>query len=181
VNAGAIKFGSYIDNPYVLQDLPFFLLMGVFGGLLGSMFVHVNYNIGKFRKQYINTSPYKKIAETLFWVFLTATIMYFSPLIIQSDCLPIAESKISEEQALRYMCPDGQYNPLATLLFNPLGKVFKFFLSPNVFINYNPLLIYFVIWYVLAIFTLGTNVPAGLFVSGILIGCSFGRLLGLFL
>jgi chloride channel 7 len=147
VNAGAIKFGSYIDNPYVLQDLPFFLLMGVFGGLLGSMFVHVNYNIGKFRKQYINTSPYKKIAETLFWV----------------------------------LCPDGQYNPLATLLFNPLGKVFKFFLSPNVFINYNPLLIYFVIWYVLAIFTLGTNVPAGLFVSGILIGCSFGRLLGLFL
>lgn len=59
--------------------------------------------------------------------------------------------------------------------------MFKLFLSPNVFINYNPLLIYFVVWYILAIFTLGTNVPAGLFVSGILIGCSFGRLLGLFL
>lgn len=47
--------------------------------------------------------------------------------------------------------------------------------------SYNPLLIYFCVWYVLAIFTLGTNVPAGLFVSGILIGCSFGRLFGLFL
>jgi H+/Cl- antiporter ClcA len=155
--------------------------MGVFGGLLGSMFVHVNYTIGKFRKIYINTSRVKKILETLFWVILTATIMYFSPLIIESDCLPVNESKIDKESALKYLCNEGEYNPLATLFFNPLGKVFRIFLDPDVYINYIPLIIYFIVWYVLAIFTLGTNVPAGLFVSGILIGCSFGRLLGLFL
>ena len=39
---------------------------------------------------------------------------------------------------------------------------------------------YFVFWYLLAILTYGSNVPAGLFVSGILIGCAFGRLFGLF-
>lgn len=32
----------------------------------------------------------------------------------------------------------------------------------------------------MAIFTYGTNIPAGLFVSGILIGCGYGRLFGRF-
>jgi chloride channel 7 len=135
--------------------------------------------MGKFRKVYINTHRYRKVLETAFWVSLTATIMYLTPLIIESDCLPTDESNIPV--TIQYLCEPGEYNPLATLFFNPLGKVFRMFLSPNVFINYNPLLIYFVVWYGLAIVTLGTNVPAGLFVSGILIGCAFGRLLGLFL
>jgi chloride channel 7 len=45
VNAASIKFGVFVENPYVISDLPFFLIMGVFGGLLGALFVHVNYNI----------------------------------------------------------------------------------------------------------------------------------------
>jgi len=32
----------------------------------------------------------------------------------------------------------------------------------------------------MTIFSYGTNIPAGLFVSGILIGCAYGRLFGLF-
>ena len=32
----------------------------------------------------------------------------------------------------------------------------------------------------MTIFCYGTNIPAGLFVSGILIGCGYGRLFGLF-
>jgi H+/Cl- antiporter ClcA len=32
----------------------------------------------------------------------------------------------------------------------------------------------------MTIFSYGTNIPAGLFVSGILIGCCYGRLIGLF-
>lgn len=49
------------------------------------------------------------------------------------------------------------------------------------FLNYSALIIYFLIWYWFAIFTLGISVPMGLFVSGILMGCSFGRIWALFL
>ena len=47
-------------------------------------------------------------------------------------------------------------------------------------ISYASLGIYLAIWYPMTIFCYGTNVPAGLFVSGILIGCGYGRLFALF-
>ena len=44
-NAGLIKFGEYDENPYKLQDFPFFIILGLFGGLLGSFFIYVNFEI----------------------------------------------------------------------------------------------------------------------------------------
>ena len=41
-NAGLIKFGSYDSQPYQFQDFPFFVILGVCGGLLGSFFNYVN-------------------------------------------------------------------------------------------------------------------------------------------
>ena len=46
-NAGLIKFGEYDENPYKLQDFPFFVILGIFGGLLGAMFIYVKY-VGLF-------------------------------------------------------------------------------------------------------------------------------------
>jgi H+/Cl- antiporter ClcA len=40
------------------------------------------------------------------------------------------------------------------------------------------LLLFFIIWLVFTIITYGTAVSAGLFLPGILIGCSMGRILG---
>jgi H+/Cl- antiporter ClcA len=42
-NAGLIKFGKFDENPYKLQDFPFFMLLGVFGGLLGALFIQLNF------------------------------------------------------------------------------------------------------------------------------------------
>lgn len=47
--------------------------------------------------------------------------------------------------------------------------------------NYAPLFLYFIIWYMFTVVTYGTMVPAGLFLPGILIGCSLGRMVGLFI
>ena len=47
--------------------------------------------------------------------------------------------------------------------------------------DYNPLLLHFLIWYLMTIITYGTAVPAGLFLPGILVGCALGRMLTLFL
>lgn len=53
VNAGMIKFGQYDENPYKLHDFPFFILIGALGGLLGALFIFVNYTISSYRKQYL--------------------------------------------------------------------------------------------------------------------------------
>ena len=47
--------------------------------------------------------------------------------------------------------------------------------------DYNTLLLYFIIWYFFTCVAYGTYVPAGLFLPGILIGCSLGRMVSLFI
>jgi chloride channel 7 len=69
---------------------------------------------------------------------------------------------------------------MATLLFNPEGAVIKNFLATQAVFSYEALLLFFLIWYIFTIITYGTAVPAGLFLPGILIGCSLGRIFGLF-
>ena len=70
---------------------------------------------------------------------------------------------------------------MATFLFNPEGTVIKNFLSKKAVFSYETLLLFFLIWFIFTIITYGTAVPAGLFLPGILIGCSLGRVLGLFI
>jgi H+/Cl- antiporter ClcA len=84
------------------------------------------------------------------------------------------------DDGIKYVCPEGYYNPLSTLLFNPLSTEFRLLMDSTVIFSYQALMMYFTVWYLMTILTYGTNVPAGCFVSGILIGCSFGRLWAMF-
>ena len=190
-NSGVIKFGFFTQNKYKLHDLIPFAIMGVIGGILGAIFCWINYTMSKIRKKYLNTDL-KKFLETMFFVFLTGTLMYFAPLIVEDDCVstkPDPNASIEEQEQFealskkfqRYTCSEDLYNPLATALFNPLGSVFKVFMNPQFKFSFASLGIYLAIWYPLTIFIYGTNIPAGLFVSGILIGCSYGRLFGKFI
>lgn len=61
--------------------------MGVIGGVLGAIFCFVNYTMGKIRKQYL-TNNLRKFLETMFYVVLTGTLMYFAPLLTQDECYP---------------------------------------------------------------------------------------------
>jgi CBS domain-containing protein len=165
--------------------------MGVFGGLLGALFCSVNYFMGKWRKNNLKTNLHKYL-ETMFYVSLTAVLMYWAPMIVKDECVDIPElpkdhtdpnyeNILSLQSKFQpYLCPAGTYSPLATALFNPLGSVFKVLMSDIFTISYASLGIYLIIWYPMTIFCYGTNVPAGLFVSGILIGCGYGRLFALF-
>lgn len=80
-NSGVIKFGSYVNDKYQLYDLISFGIMGVIGGVLGAIFCFVNYTMGKLRKKYL-TSNFRKFLETMFYVVMTGTLMYFAPLLV---------------------------------------------------------------------------------------------------
>lgn len=178
-NAGMIKFGEYDENPYKLADFPFFIVLGVFGGLLGSFFIYVNFELNAIRKKYL-TSNHLKVIETIALTALTATVLFMSPRFLSANCMSKDESSVDTEH-IEYLCPEGMYNPMATFLFNPEGAVIKNFLSKKAVFSYETLLLFFLIWFLFTIITYGTAVPAGLFLPGILIGCSLGRVLGLFI
>ena len=179
VNAGLIKFGQYDEHPYKLHDFPFFIMLGAMGGLLGALFVFVNHKINKYRKKYLVTK-WQKVLETVCLTFLTCTFIYYAPMLIKSDCIQQEEGHI-EASFIQYKCPNEQYSPLATLLLNPENTVIKALLNKQAKFNYEPLLIFFLVWYLFTSITYGTSVPAGLFLPGILIGGSLGRMVGLFI
>lgn len=180
-NAGMIKFGSYESHPYELFDFCSFIVLGVCGGLLGSLFNQINSEVNRIRRIYL-TSPWKRVGETLFLTTVTSALIFSAPLITQYSCQNIKNMKTDfEAELISYTCPVGEYSPLATLLLNSEGKTIKAFLTKEAMFDYNPLLIHFLIWFLMTILTYGTWVPAGLFLPGILIGCSLGRMMTLFL
>mmetsp|Transcript_15680 Transcript_15680/g.24040 ORF Transcript_15680/g.24040 Transcript_15680/m.24040 type:complete len:346 (+) Transcript_15680:770-1807(+) len=178
-NAGLIKFGEYDSHPYKLQDFPFFIILGIFGGLLGSFFIYINFELNVIRKRLLKTKALK-VFETIALCALTATVLFVVPKILQNSCMSQDESNVDAEH-IQYTCPEGMYNPMATFLFNPEGTVIKNFLSKKAVFSYETLLLFFLIWYTFTCITYGTAVPAGLFLPGILVGCALGRVLGLFI
>ena len=69
-----------------------------------------------------------KVLEVIGITFLTATVIFFAPMIIKNDCLD-SEAGNLEATYINYLCKDKEYNPLATFLFNPEGSVIKAFLN----------------------------------------------------
>lgn len=118
--------------------------------------------------------------ETILLTALTATVLFFTPSILSKNCMSRDESSVDAEH-IQYLCPEGMYNPMATFLFNAEGTVIKNFLSKKAVFSYETLLLFFLIWFIFTCITYGTAVPAGLFLPGILIGCSLGRVVGLFI
>ena len=180
LNGGLVKFGSYNATPYQLSDFPFFAILGICGGLLGSFFNFINYEVNVIRRIYLNSKG-KKVCETVFITMLTAFLIFCAPLITRASCEKENAIDLQHSEFIQYTCKEGRYNPLATLLLNPEGSTIKAFLNKDAIFDYNPLLLHFLIWYLLTIVTYGTAVPAGLFLPGILIGCSLGRMLTLFI
>ena len=63
-----------------MWELPFFLLMGVVGGLLGSVFNALNIRLCKWRKLHRRTAKLMVI-EAVLVAFLTATCQFWLPAI----------------------------------------------------------------------------------------------------
>ncbi len=78
-NAGLIKFGKYDEHPYMLIEFPFFLLLGMLGGLLGAFFIFVSYNVNKFRESLV-TTKLKRVIETSVLVLITASTIFYAPM-----------------------------------------------------------------------------------------------------
>lgn len=86
---------------------------------------------------------------------------------------------------MRFLCPKGTYNELATLVFSTEGGIIRFLLKAPILIrdqrnmenmDVPSILIFCFVWIFLTFITYGVVVPSGLFLPGIIIGCCFGLL-----
>ena len=67
-------------NPTSYSISPYFVVLGVCGGLLGSLFIKINSEINTIRRIYL-TTPWKKVVETLIFTTFTAALIFSAPLI----------------------------------------------------------------------------------------------------
>ncbi|CDW84850.1 h(+) cl(-) exchange transporter 7-like isoform 2 [Stylonychia lemnae] len=193
-NSDIIKLGETNYKAPTMDSLIAAIILGSFGGLLGAIFIIINNSVNTLRKYHLK-NKWLKILESNILVILTATVMYLAVYIRyaaatdpdnNSDICDIDNkqtvgfreptSGIEPAKTRQFLCPDGKFDRLATLMFDSQANIIKTFMASGLrTIILENALIFMFIWYFFVCITSGTAVPVGIFIPCILIGCSVGH------
>lgn len=178
---------SYKGKDYLIL-IPSSLIIGVAGGLYGPLFININFRTNAWRKKYINKN-WKKVVEAGFFCFMSATIFYIIPY-LEGQCTDFQSSSSSDDDLLQkeaWCIQDPtkedfiSYNPLATISWSSEGEIIRNLMKSHFEINLGSLTVFMLCWMILTAVTYGVNLPAGLFLPGMVIGSAFGELFARFL
>jgi chloride channel 7 len=174
-NPGLINFGIFKGNPYYGYELVVFALMGICGGLIGAMFNFINFKVSVFRRRFVRHKVLR-VLEPLLVVSLVVTFGMLLSMAV-SECHP--NGYVAQIRSVQMRCPDGHYNAMASLFVATSEESIRtlFHAQPGSY-NLLTLSFFFLVYFSLACFTYGLNVPSGLFVPCILSGAAFGRFVG---
>jgi H+/Cl- antiporter ClcA len=76
--------------------MPGAIFLGIVGGMMGSFFINVNTRMANLRKKLL-VRPWMKPLETFMFCFVTASIFYWSPYILET-CISVKESNIDDSK-----------------------------------------------------------------------------------
>ncbi|XP_072958056.1 chloride channel protein CLC-b-like [Typha angustifolia] len=184
---GLILFDvSDVTVTYHANDLIPVALVGIIGGVLGSLYNHLLHKVLRLYNMINEKGRMAKLLLSLSVCILTSVCLYFLPFL--APCTPCDPSLGAacpttgrSGNFKQFNCPNGYYNDLASLLHATNDDAVR-----NIFSTSTPtefhvisLLIFFMLYWVLGLFTFGIAVPSGLFLPIILIGSGYGRLIGL--
>ncbi|XP_020265628.1 putative chloride channel-like protein CLC-g [Asparagus officinalis] len=184
---GLIMFDVTSDHvAYHLVDLPPVILLGVIGGILGSLY---NFLMEKVLRIYslINGKcrAYKLLLAAIVSI-LTSCCLFGLPWLAPCQPCPagIKEACPSIGKTgnfKNFQCPPNHYNDLASLFFNTNDDTIRNLYTSgtdSVFDKFS-VLVFFITSYFLGIISYGVVAPSGLFVPVILIGATYGRFVGI--
>ncbi|NP_001312418.1 chloride channel protein CLC-c-like [Nicotiana tabacum] len=177
VNSGAPNYNTI--------DVLAVLLIGVLGGLLGSLY---NYLVDKVLRTYsiINErGPAFKVLLVMTISILSSLCSYGLPWFATCTPCPVGlEDKCPtigrSGNYKNFQCPAGHYNDLASLFMNTNDDAIRnLFSSDNSSeFHLSSLFVFFAGVYCLGVVTYGIAIPSGLFIPVILAGASYGRFVG---
>ena len=181
--SGLTDFGV-VQGKYEVWELPLCMVLGALGGLLGAAFNALNLKITKWRSIYIKKIKYRQILQVLVVNFLVSTILFIlTSRFYQCDPDPNAAFTDADpdDTVLRhYGCNQtaGEYNNMATLYFSQTESNIRHMLHFKGSIDYNTLFLHLVPYFFLTVMTYGIQVPSGLFLPGLALGATVGRIFG---
>ncbi|KAG1331480.1 chloride channel protein CLC-b [Cocos nucifera] len=177
---GLILFDvSSVSVTYHASDLLPVALIGIIGGVLGSLYNHLLHKI-------LRKGRMAKLLLSLGVSLFTSICLYLLPFLAPcTPCDPTLDAACPtvgrSGNFKQFNCPNGYYNDLASLLHATNDDAVRNIFSTGTPTEFRPisLLIFFALYCILGLFTFGIAVPSGLFLPIILMGSAYGRLLGL--
>jgi H+/Cl- antiporter ClcA len=190
------EFDSLYDGQsnYSVWEISLFLVLGLIGGLLGAIFIYINTFIFKIRKQYQHNNFYSWLEIVIISTLMSLLTFIIPALWNKCTPLPLANEMIDWNNQERNLvkllvplyCPsDTHYNELASLYLTDsdtaIKQLFHFREDGNkegLTFSLKVLALFFIPYFCMACLTLGSKVPAGIFVPSLLSGAAFGRYMG---
>ncbi|CAN8102355.1 unnamed protein product [Discula destructiva] len=150
-----VMFQVKYDRSWHFFELPFYMLIGAFGGLYGAFVIKWNLRYQAFRKKYLFQYP---VLEATLLATATAIVCYWNSFlsIDMTESMEILFLECEGTEDYRGLCdaPNRLHNIISLILATLIRTFF-------VIISY------------------GCKVPAGIFVPSMAIGASFGRAVGI--
>jgi chloride channel 3/4/5 len=170
-NDHLVMFYIEYHNPWYLIELAPFILLGVFGGIWGTIFIRANIRWCRYRKTSI-LGKYP-ITEVLAVTLITAVVAYPNPYTRMNSSAMIRQLvKMCRWDDMAFCNYKGNFTDVSSEVVSaPLG--------PDAISAIWQLSLALVFKMVVTIFTFGIKVPAGLFIPSMAIGAIAGRLLGI--
>jgi chloride channel 7 len=182
-------------------DIPFFVLLALLLGTLSAIYSRVLLAGWRLRKRVKmrfedDWQKYVAIAEAIIFTMVCAFTWALLPLLVSCEpdtvperhldavnstiCPGIEEPHHSHLTHVRHACPEGEHNPIATLLLTEAEGAVKHLYSRSNegSIPLPALAITLVVYAILASCVSGLPVPMGTFVPSMLIGAMSGRFVG---
>ncbi|KAM7508261.1 hypothetical protein LguiA_018714 [Lonicera macranthoides] len=184
---GLIMYDVTSSNvSYHFMDVPPALLLGVIGGILGSLYNFILDKVLHVYNQINAKGAAYKILLACSVSILTSSLLFGLPWL--ASCRPCPTDASEPCPTIgrsgnykKFQCPAGEYNDLASLFFNTNDDAIKNLFSKNTDDEFqtSSILIFFVTCFFLSIFSYGIVAPVGLFVPVIVTGASYGRFVGM--
>ncbi|XP_013398870.1 H(+)/Cl(-) exchange transporter 7-like [Lingula anatina] len=175
-NPGLVSFGQFTDITYDTIEFPIFILMAVFGGLTGALFVRMNYHLSIFRRKFVR-KKWLKVLEAVVIAAVSAVTAYFL-VYTWHGCKDSLEKKdIHDDMGVKLFCDYAEKNEFSVIFFKSPEGSLKGMLHDE---NFEPgtLALLAVYFYFLTCWTYGLSVSSGVFIPCLLTGAAWGRLVG---
>ncbi|KAH3667163.1 hypothetical protein OGAPHI_002812 [Ogataea philodendri] len=153
-----VMFEVKYESSWKYFEIPFFMILGVFGGVYGIVVAKLNIKVVAFRQKYLSNHA---IREVVLLCLFTSAIGYFNE---------FSRLEMSEGMQILFHECGGEFDHSLCKIEKNVGLRFKFFVS----LIYATLLRVF-----LVVISYGCKVPCGIFVPSMAAGATFGRAVGL--
>ena len=174
---GLLNFGKFQDIDYSFYEIPLYAAMGVFGGITGALFNLFNMKLTILRQRWLENRKMLRVFEAILVSLLTASIG-FALMNVWSECTP--ETTEQTHFPVTYGCPKGQHNVMAALWFNtPEATLKNLFHNKDGAWNVRSLTIFVITYFFISCVTYGLSISSGLFIPGLMLGATWGRLIGI--